>query len=124
PANEVRLRTTGYQLDASLSRRRLELRLDGRPLRAIPIAIGAAASPTPPGRYQVTDKLDGARYSAAAYGCCILALSGHQTHLRSGWTGGNRLAIHGGGGIGGAVSNGCLHASETDLRYLMRTVPL
>jgi len=29
-----------------------------------------------------------------------------------------------GGGLGAAVSMGCLHAGETDLRWLMRHVPL
>jgi hypothetical protein len=56
------------------------------------------------------------------YGCCILALSGNQPHPPSGWTGGARLAIH--GGAYGAVSAGCLHASTRDLLYLMRVVPL
>jgi len=53
----------------------------------------------------------------------VLALSGHQSHLPSGWKGGGRLAIHGGGGIGTAVSSGCLHADEANLRFLMASVP-
>jgi len=53
----------------------------------------------------------------------VLALSGHQSHLPSGWKGGGRLAIHGGGGIGTAVSSGCLHAGEANLRFLMASVP-
>ncbi len=56
------------------------------------------------------------------YGCCLLALSGNQPHPPPGWTGGARLAIH--GGAYGAVSAGCLHASTADLRYLMRVVRL
>jgi lipoprotein-anchoring transpeptidase ErfK/SrfK len=60
------------------------------------------------------------------YGCCILALSGRQPNLPRGWSGGDRLAIHGSSTPtwGKAVSNGCLHADEADLRYLMRWVPL
>ena len=60
------------------------------------------------------------------YGCCILALSGRQPNLPEGWSGGDRLAIHGSPTPtwGHAVSNGCLHAAEPDLRYLMKTVPL
>jgi lipoprotein-anchoring transpeptidase ErfK/SrfK len=34
------------------------------------------------------------------------------------------VAIHGGGGLGGAVSAGCLHLDEQSLHYLMRMVPL
>ena len=91
-------------------------------VRSFQVGIGAPGTPTPVGRFAVTDKLNGAAYSAV-YGCCILALSAHQTHLPSGWTGGDRIAIHG-GSIAGAVSTGCLHASTAALRYLMRLVPL
>ena len=56
------------------------------------------------------------------YGCCILALSAHQTNVPASWRGGDRMAIH--GGAMGAVSAGCVHASESVLRNLMRLVPL
>jgi lipoprotein-anchoring transpeptidase ErfK/SrfK len=109
-------------LDVDLSRRELRLWRGGEIRRRVDVAIGAAGSPTPTGRFAVTDELTG--LYASAYGCCILVLSGHQTRLPPGWSGGDRLAIHGGGGLGRAVSNGCLHAGETDLRWLMRRVPL
>jgi hypothetical protein len=38
-------------------------------------------------------------------------------------SGSARLAIHG-GSMAGAVSAGCLHASTSDLRFLMASVPL
>jgi lipoprotein-anchoring transpeptidase ErfK/SrfK len=96
-----------------------------KPQRRLSVAIGAPATPTPPGIYYVTDKLPGARYGEF-YGCCILALSGRQPNLPQGWSGGDRLAIHGSPTPtwGKNVSNGCLHASESDLRYLMKIVPL
>jgi lipoprotein-anchoring transpeptidase ErfK/SrfK len=97
------------------------LRSGQRVLRRASIGVGRPGSPTPTGRFAVTDKLDGAAINPV-YGCCILALSAHQTNVPSGWRGGNRIAIHGGGT--GAVSAGCVHAGETDLRYLMRVVPL
>ena len=74
----------------------------------------------------MTDKLPGSRFGPY-YGCCILALTGHQPNLPSGWTGGDRLAIHGTdapSSIGAASSAGCLRASDEDLRVLMATVPL
>jgi lipoprotein-anchoring transpeptidase ErfK/SrfK len=92
----------------------------------MPVGIGAPASPTPIGRFAVTDKLAGASYSPS-YGCCIVALSGEQTHLPAGWHGGARIAIHGTNvpsSIGEAVSAGCVHAADSDLRYLMGHVPL
>jgi lipoprotein-anchoring transpeptidase ErfK/SrfK len=109
-------------LEIDLSAALLRVRRGARAVRTIRVGTGAAATPTPAGRFAVTDKLDGAAYSPV-YGCCILALSAHQTHLPSGWTGGDRIAIHG-GSTAAAVSTGCLHAATADLRYLMRVVPL
>ena len=120
------LRRTAYSLHADLSARRLELRKGGRRARRISVGIGAAGSETPTGRFAVTDKLNGASYSAS-YGCCILALSGHQPHLPAGWRGGDRLAIHGTNSvstIGRPGSAGCLRASDSDMRVLMERVPL
>jgi hypothetical protein len=116
------LRHDPVAIDVDLSARRLRVWRDGVVERRLAVAIGSPSSPTPIGQFAVTDELAG--LDPAAYGCCILALSGHQTRLPSGWPGGDRLAIHGGGGIGSAVSAGCLHAAEPDLRWLMRHVPL
>jgi hypothetical protein len=118
---DVGLRRTQISLDVDLSRQLLRVRNGDRLVRWIRVGIGARGTSTPVGRFAVTDKLNGAAYSPV-YGCCILALSGHQTNLPRGWTGGDRLAIH--GGSLGAVSTGCLHASTADLRFLMRSVPL
>ncbi len=118
----LRLSRTTVALDVDLSSRLLRVRAGKRLLRTLRVGIGAPGTATPTGRFAITDKLRGADYSAV-YGCCILALSGHQTNLPPGWTGGDRLAIHG-GSTAGAVSTGCLHAGEADLRYLIRIVPL
>jgi L,D-transpeptidase catalytic domain len=119
---ELRLSRTRLMLDVDLSSRLMRVRSGRRVLLSFRVGIGAPGTPTPVGRFAVTDKLSGAAYSPV-YGCCILALSAHQTHLPSGWTGGNRIAIHG-GSTAGAVSNGCVHAPTVALRYLMRSVPL
>jgi hypothetical protein len=122
----LRAGRTPWSLRADLSSRTLELRRGRTTVRRVRVAVGTATSPTPPGRYAVTDKLPGSRYGAY-YGCCILALSGHQEHPPPGWTGGDRLAVHGTnapGTIGAAASAGCLRAGDADLRVLMRRVPL
>jgi lipoprotein-anchoring transpeptidase ErfK/SrfK len=111
-------------IDVDLAARVLTLRKNGAVVTRIDVAIGARGSPTPVGVFAITDKLAGPRFGSV-YGCCILALSAHQPLLPSGWRPENdRVAIHGGGGIGAAVSAGCLHASERSLRYLMAHVPL
>jgi hypothetical protein len=122
----LKLRRTGWSLHADLSERTLTLRKDGRRVHRLTVAIGRPGSETPTGRFAVTDKLSGSNYGPY-YGCCILALSGHQPKTPPGWTGGNRLAIHGTDApstIGMAASAGCLRASDTDLRPLMAKVPL
>ena len=113
------------RLEADLSRRELVIRVGKEVERRIPIAIGAPDTPTPPGEFYVTDKLPGPEFGDF-YGCCILALSGRQPNLPQGWSGGDRLAIHGSPTPtwGQNVSNGCFHAPEPDLRWLMKTVPL
>jgi len=119
-------RRHAYSLHADLSGRWVELRRGGRRLKRITVAVGRPGSDTPTGRFAVTDKLRGSAYGSY-YGCCILALSGKQPNLPPGWQGGNRLAIHGTnapGSIGAAASAGCLRAADSDLRILMRRVPL
>jgi lipoprotein-anchoring transpeptidase ErfK/SrfK len=122
----LRYAQTNLEITVDLSRRDLLLRRGSAVLRRVRVGVGRSGSPTPTGRFAVTDKLPGAAYNVS-YGCCILALSATQTNLPTGWTGGNRIAIHGTGSasdFGRAVSAGCVHAPDDALRYLMRTVPL
>jgi lipoprotein-anchoring transpeptidase ErfK/SrfK len=110
------------RIEISLSKQRLVLLRGKKVLERTSLGIGAAATPTPTGRFAVTDKLSGEAYGGV-YGCCILALSAHQQHPSPTWTGSDtRIGIH--GGALGAISNGCLHASTTALRFLMAHVPL
>lgn len=125
-AGGLRYSRTPLELNVDLSDRTLTLRRGDAVLRRTNVGVGAYDSPTPTGRFAVTDKLDGADFSPA-YGCCILALSATQPNLPRGWSGGDRIAIHGTlspGDFGQAVSAGCVHARDADLRYLMRIVPL
>ena len=90
------------------------------------VAVGAAAHPTPTGRFGVTDKLPGRRFGSV-YGCCILAISAIQEKLPANWPGGNRIALHGTNlpsSIGNPVSTGCVRVGERPLRRMMRRVPL
>jgi len=117
---------TKISLRADLSRRRIELRVGRKVVKRLKVAVGRPGSSTPTGRFSITDKMSGGRYGPY-YGCCILALSGHQPNLPAGWKGGNRLAIHGTdkpGTIGAAASAGCLRGGDGDLRVLMRRVPV
>jgi lipoprotein-anchoring transpeptidase ErfK/SrfK len=125
-SDALQLHRTKVSIRVDLSKRRLELRDGSSTVRSFKVAIGRPGSPTPLGRYAITDKLSGSQYGPY-YGCCILALSGHQPHTPPGWQGGNRLAIHGTDSqstVGTPASAGCLRASDANLRVLMRRVPV
>jgi hypothetical protein len=126
PAARTRAGRTSVSLVIDRSRRQLRLLRGTRTVRRAPIAVGRPGTPTPTGRFAVTDKLRTGR-ADSPYGCCALALTGHQTKLLPGWPGGDRLAIHGTPqpeSVGQAVSLGCMRAHRRDIEALMRAVPL
>src|SRR5213076_854851 len=88
----LRLVRRPVRLEVDLSLRVLFVREGSMILRTISVAIGGPHTPTPAGRFYVTDKLSGTDFGAY-YGCCILALSGRQPNLPEGWSGGDRLEI-------------------------------
>jgi L,D-transpeptidase catalytic domain len=123
-ADAAQLLHEPWTLEVDLSHRRLIARREGRLRFSIPVAIGAPGTPTPTGRFGVTDRL---KMSGTTYGCCALALSGHQPNIPQGWGGGDRIAIHGTtatASIGTPASHGCLRASEAGMRRLMAVIPL
>jgi hypothetical protein len=124
--SEARVDCVNWSLHTDLSKRTLVVRRDGRTVRKMRVAVGRPANPTPKGRFTVTDKLR-VTDPNSAYGCCVLALSGHQTNLPDYWPGGDRLAVHATtdeSTIGDQVSLGCLRTVSTRARWLIETVPL
>ena len=120
------IRRTRWDISADLSARTLTVLHGAERVRTLRMAIGGPSTPTPPGTYAVTDKLKGALPFGSSYGCCILALSGHQPKIRTGPIDA-RLAIHGTDRpdlVGARVSEGCLRATDRNVRWLMRTVPV
>jgi lipoprotein-anchoring transpeptidase ErfK/SrfK len=124
-AARVRLASTPVSVHVDRSRRTVSVRRGGRLTRRVSVSVGGRATPTPTGRFAVTDRLR--LGSSPAYGCCAIALTGRQRRLVAGWRGGDRLAIHGTRQpwtIGEAASLGCLRARDRDMRALMHQVPL
>jgi hypothetical protein len=123
---EARVDCVNWSLHADLSKRMLFIRRDGRTVRKMRVAIGRRSNPTPKGRFTVTDKLR-VTDPDSPYGCCVLALSGHQTDLPDYWPGGDRLAVHATSEestIGDPVSLGCMRTVSSRARWLIETVPL
>jgi lipoprotein-anchoring transpeptidase ErfK/SrfK len=126
PAAAARLGGTNLSIRVDRSERRLVLHDGSRVVARMPVAVGRPGNRTPLGRFAVTDRLHTGR-ADSPYGCCAIALTGHQRHLPQGWPGGDRLAIHATpqtASIGQAASLGCLRAPTRGIRLLMRQVPL
>jgi hypothetical protein len=125
-AQDARLDCTIWSMHADLSERRLVVRRNGQDVRAFDTAIGRRGNNTPEGRFSVTDKLRVSDRSSP-YGCCVLALTGHQTRLPESWPGGDRLAVHSTrdeASIGRAVTLGCLRVTRRQAKWLIETIPL
>ncbi len=121
--SRLRAGWTRYSIDVDLSSRAARLRLGKRVLRSFTVTVGSPASPTPTGRFAITDTFRG--HLNPAYGCCALATTATQRSLPSGWLGGNRIAIHGTTGpVGEAVSHGCIRAENVDVNALVDRVGL
>ena len=120
----LRRTRTAVRVYADLSRHLLVVRRRGRVVVRVHAATGASSTPTPTGRYFVTDRV--AFSAGSSYGSFAFGLSGIQSHLPSWWSGGDQLAIHGTDEpwtIGQSVSAGCLRVSEKalgKLRTLLR----
>ena len=115
-----------WSLHADLSRREVVVRHNGDTVRTLHVAIGRRDNPTPKGRFSVTDRLK-VTSAGSPYGCCVLALTGHQTDLPPYWPGGDRLAVHATNdesSIGEPVSLGCMRTVATQARWLINHIPL
>lgn len=115
-----------YSIAIRVSDRSIIVRKNGKVIKRMKAAVGQVTHPTPPGRYAVTDGLIFKQKVRGPYGCCALVLSARQTKLPSGWTGGDRIAIHGTPNkqsIGLAASLGCLRVGDEASRWLVRKVP-
>jgi hypothetical protein len=117
---------TAIWVRADLSRRTVTLMKGRGPLVVFKSAIGTAYTPTPTGRFSVTD-LVATGDASGPFGWYAFGLSGHQPNLPAGWGGGDQLAIHGTNNpasIGTAASAGCLRVSAAALGTLKRYLRL
>ncbi|MGH2871335.1 MAG: L,D-transpeptidase family protein, partial [Solirubrobacteraceae bacterium] len=126
PAADASLSRDNWELRVSLAARRVTVLDRGRIRERFTIAVGAPASPTPTGDFDVTDRLVTGDPSGP-YGCCILALSAVAPHAIADWTGGNRIAIHSTPEtwtVGQPVSHGCMRLTLPEGHWLLAHIPL
>lgn len=125
-AKDVELSQTGYQVDVDLGDFRLRVLRDGAEVLATPIAYGTEDTPTPGGRFYLTELLrppdpDG------VYGSFAFGLSGFSNTLYSFAGGEGVIGIHGTNdpdSIGQRVSAGCIRVADEVITDLAGMLPL
>ena len=123
---DVQRGAVDYALRVDLSARRIEVVRGGRVVRRIRTAVGEQGTPTPTGRFAITDRVPFTD-PKSPYGCCALALTAHQPDTPSTWEGGDRIAIHAtpnASSVGRSVTLGCMRVPVRDARWMMDRIPL
>src|SRR5579859_4391329 len=97
---------------------------DGRPILRVPVGVGKASTPTPPGHFYVLEKLTS--LGDPFYGPYALGTSAYAPTL-SEWPGGGVVGIHGTDApqlIPGRPSHGCVRLRNADITRLWHLVAL
>jgi hypothetical protein len=105
--------------------RELRLLRNDKVVLRVPVGVGASASPTPPGRYYIRERLDLAS-SSSIYGALAFGTSAFSRY-RTDWPGGGQVGIHGTNQpelIPGRPSHGCIRVPNPRIRKLARIMPL
>lgn len=123
-ASDVRVFRVESKIIVRLSQRRLVAYRRGRKVLETPVTVGAAATPTPAGRYYVDERFL-LTSSDGPFGPAALGISAHSDVLRD-WVQGGPIGIHGTdqpGLIGQAASHGCVRLPNGTMRRLFALAP-
>jgi lipoprotein-anchoring transpeptidase ErfK/SrfK len=126
-ATDVTTTTTDYQMQIVLSTHHLTLVKAGSPMLETAVVIGKAQTPTPTGRFYVTDPVDLQTNPNGAYGAFAIGLSGFSNVLMSFSGGPGQIAVHGTpypDQVGQDLSNGCVRVPNTVILQIAKLVPL
>ncbi len=118
-SSDVTLDTVPDAIDVDLASRTLTWTRNGQVLARVSAAVGAPSSPTPVGRFFVTDVLR--ENPNGALGAWVIALDAHSDVFATFEGGDARIAIHGTndpGSVGQPVSNGCVRVAAAPLALL------
>jgi len=115
-----------YRLTIELAAHRLRVYLDNKPILEDTVAVGAAATPTPQGRFYIRALLR-APNPDTVYGPFAFGLSGHSEVLEEFNGGDGEVGIHGNNDasvLGTDVSHGCVRMSNDKITELTTYLPL
>ena len=125
-ASQVKLYSDDFNVVIHLSTHTLQLYQDGRVVQTHPVAIGNAASPTPPGQFYVTELLASGNPNGA-YGPYAFGLSDFSDTYSEFDGGPGQIAIHGTDQpwvIGTSASHGCIRLENSQLTQLVKVLPV
>ena len=123
---DVTMAATTYRVRVELGRHRLVVTHGGRTVVRAAIAVGRSLSPTPTGRYFVTELLRPPD-PRGFYGPYAFGLSAYSPVYTSFAGGDGQVGIHGTdnpGAIGRDVSHGCIRLANAVVTRLARRLPL
>jgi lipoprotein-anchoring transpeptidase ErfK/SrfK len=124
--SEVQVATVPWRIQVDVARRTLTLLDAGKPALVFPVAVGAAATPTPGGLFFITDRIS-LDNPYGAYGPSALGISGYSDVLTSFNGGDGVIGIHGTNAdwsIGQAVTHGCIRLHNADMVRLFASATL
>jgi lipoprotein-anchoring transpeptidase ErfK/SrfK len=124
--SDVRLLTNPYRLEVDLGERTLHVFEHDREVLSSPVAVGAPATPTPPGHFFLTELLIQPN-AGGAYGPFAYGLSSHSNVLTDFNGGSGQVGMHGTNdpsSIGKAVSHGCIRLPNEFIRRIRPLLPL
>lgn len=137
PASDVALTESTYEIEISLRRHELAFLNEGEEVLRSSVILGTPETPTPPGRFYVTDPLNcneehvpgyPVAECGAAYGAFAIGISGLSETLDSFEGTIPQLAVHGtdlpGTELGKDLSNGCVRIPDDVVLEIARTTPL
>ena len=110
------------QLVINRAAQQLTLKRNGRTILRAPIGVGKAATPTPAGKFWITE---GFRSDTPAYGPFAFATSAYSN--LTDWPGGGVVGIHGTDQprlVPGRPSHGCIRLHNSDIMRLVPRVPI
>lgn len=124
--SKVRLYNNEWRIKVDVTNQRLQVFKAGKQWLTSPIASGEPSTPTPAGRFFVTDTLR-PPIANSVYGSLALELSGFSPVFKTFGTGEGEIGIHGTNdpaGIGGRISHGCVRVTNDVIEKIGARLPL
>lgn len=125
-ASDITLTGHDYRMQIDLGTHRLTVWNGSRQVARVSVGVGQAVTPTPSGRYYITELLKQPD-ATGLYGPWAFGLSAHSDVLNEFAGADGILGIHGTdnpAGIGTNVSHGCIRMSNAHITRLARKVPV